>query len=39
MREHDVLGASKAPAAASALAGYRAALDDYARGVCAAGSS
>jgi hypothetical protein len=36
VREHDMPGAGKAKAAASALAGYQAALDEYARGVYAA---
>ena len=39
MREHGMPGAGKAPETASALAGYRAALDDYARGARTAGSS
>jgi hypothetical protein len=38
VRERDVLGAGQAQAAASALAGYRAALDEYAKDVYAAGN-
>jgi hypothetical protein len=35
VRERDILGAGQAPAAASALAGYQAALDEYAKRVYA----